>query len=60
MASYDHKVDFLTQEIVKFIESNEIDLDNDDHMKIVTDYIYDTFRIRIPKTPIRNRINNLK
>jgi hypothetical protein len=60
MASYDQKVDFLTQEILKFIESSEIDLDNDDHMEIVSDYIYNTFRIKIATTPIRNRIKSLE
>ena len=59
MADYDHKLDYLTEQIVKYITENEIDIDDDDHLDIVTDFIYNRFKIKMAREPIRNRIKKI-
>jgi len=59
MADYDQKLDYLTEQIVKYISENEIDIDNDDHLDIVRDFIYTRFKITITREPIRNRIKKI-
>jgi len=60
MANYDQKLDYLTEQLVKYIEENQIDIDNDDHLDILRQYMVERFRINLTREPIRNRIKNLK
>jgi len=59
MANYKQKIDFLTQSIVKYIKENEINIDDDDHLDIVRDYIYNRFKITLDRKPIKDRIKKI-
>ena len=59
MADYNERVGYLTQQLIKYVEENEIDLDNDDHLDILREYIYKNFKINITREPIKNRLKRL-
>ena len=59
MADYNERVGYLTQQLIKYVEENEINLDNDDHLDILREYIYENFRISITREPIKRRLKKL-
>ena len=59
MANFNQKVDFLTESIIKYVKENDLDVNNNDHIDILTDYIYNRFKIKIAAAPIKKRLKKL-
>ena len=59
MAEYNHKIDFITIQIIEFLKTNEIDIDRDEDLDIISKYLEKNFRIKLGRKALSERAKKI-
>ena len=59
MTTYDQRLDFITIKITEFLKHNEINIDCDDDLDIISKYLEKNFRISLSRKVLKNRAKKI-
>ena len=59
MGTYNQKLGFITIQLVEFLKTNEINLDCDEDLDIISNYFEKNFRIKLSRAVLKNRTTEI-